>query len=118
MSLRLLLVVRSVLIVLVAAGISALIATLIVRGQNEAELRACHRLNIVRADENQNWLIAYEIISAPVAENHLQKFAIPLAWIPLTNCRKVVFSNMPAPNPVRFSVRLPSLGALKPGPMN
>ena len=98
------------------------------------ELRACHRLNIVRANDNRNQFADYKFdqlfihliqdTSKAAPKTHgqqrltneflggLKAQASAKEWIPLTNCPAAVYKALVAPTPIKFSHKYPPHDAL------
>ncbi len=130
---------RLLVLIFCAVGLSYFIAQRIVMGVQTTEIRSCHRLNILRSDDNRNQLADYNFdklfitliarsarmtqtraqarLTAEFVEG-LHAQADAKAWIPLTNCYRAVYANVPAPQPIAFGVRLPPRSALVLGKEN
>lgn len=107
-----------------------------------SQLRACHRLNIVRAEDNRSQLQDYRLFTATAgligaaiahptqpstsaqratARAYLAGIdgdALAKEWTELTKCRPATFhaSTYIAPNPIPFARELPPARALHLGP--
>lgn len=106
-----------------------------------SQLRACHRLNIVRAEDNRSQLVDYRLFTATAdliaaavahpehpstrqqkagAEAYLARIrgdVLAKEWTELTKCGPATYhaSVYVAPTPVPFAVRLPPTRALHLG---
>lgn len=81
---------------------------------------SCHRLNIVRAVDNENFYNNYNIIVRSSDDIKLIKNVEKDRWVPLTNCNEAVnhpFTYVP-PGPIEFSKQVPSRFAFHLGPDN
>jgi hypothetical protein len=107
-----------------------------------SQLRACHRLNIVRAEDNRSQLVDYGLFTATAdliaravahpehpattrqkaaADAYLDRIRdddLAKEWTELTKCGPATYhaATYIAPTPVPFAIRLPPMRALHVGP--
>jgi hypothetical protein len=96
----------------------------LVREIRIGQLRSCHRLNVLRAEDNRSHLQDYRVYVAVSAFPGIGTFketvraaAAGKEWVPLTQCYPATYHPLTydAPEPIPFAKELPTESALVVG---